>query len=75
MKVASKKLCGILLSLVVLIALSLPLGTAQMATTVKPQVKIGPKEDAQIPAGNIKVMANVTNFKQVEDIWLKSPMT
>jgi plastocyanin len=67
--IRSKKLCGILLSLVVLIALALPLCTAQITTTGMPQVKIiEPKEGAQIPAGNISVMANVTNFKLVNKL-------
>ena len=69
MIIRSKKLGGILLSLVVLIALALPLCTAQMTTTGTPQVKIiEPKEGAQIPAGNITVMANVTNFNLVNKL-------
>ena len=69
MIIRSKKLGGILSSLVVLIALALPLCTAQMTTTGMPQVKIiEPKEEVQIPAGNISVMANVTNFNLVNKL-------
>ncbi len=69
MIVESKKLSGIMLFLAVLVALALPACTAQMNTTGTPQVKIiEPKEGAQIPAGNITVMANVTNFNLVNKL-------
>ena len=69
MMVESKKVGGIMLSLAVLVALAFPVCTAQMSTTGTPQVKIiEPKKDAQIPAGNITVMANVTNFNLVDKL-------
>lgn len=69
MIIGSKKLSRIMLSQVVLISLALTVCTAQMSTTGMPQVKIiEPKEGDQIPAGNITVMANATNFSLVNKL-------
>lgn len=64
-----RKLVGRLLPLFILAALVLPLCTAQMATSGMPQITIaGPKEGAQMPAGNVTVTVDVKNFDLVNKL-------
>jgi hypothetical protein len=65
----SKKISGILLSVAMLVVLALPICTAQMSTSEMPKITIiSPKEGATIPAGNVTIMVNVTNFKLVNKL-------
>ncbi len=64
-----KKLGLIILSLVMLAVLTLPACTAQTSTSGMPTIMItSPKEGATIPAGNVTIMVNVTNFKLVNKL-------
>jgi len=66
---ATIKLSRIILSLIMLALLILPACTAQMNTSNMPTIMItSPKEGATIPAGNVTIMANVTNFKLVNKL-------
>jgi len=59
-----KKISGILLYTAMLAVLALPICTAQMSTNEMPKITIiSPKEGATIPAGNVTIMVNITNFK------------
>lgn len=64
----SKRLSRILLSLILLSVLILP-AYAEMGTSGTPKIMItSPKEGATIPAGNVTIMVNVTNFNLVNKL-------
>lgn len=58
-----------LVPILVLAALVLPVGVAQMASNEMPGIKItDPSENAQLPAGGITVMVEVRNFDLVDKL-------